>query len=84
MSEGIALLDGYGPAYDTGAEWYRALPPPPLRPMPLASQPVRDFGQGTLVSLGWLQPAFDLGSQNPILSRPDIRCAPAVLYQLFR
>src|SRR5262252_10027223 len=22
------------PAYETSAEWYRALPPPPLRPMP--------------------------------------------------
>jgi hypothetical protein len=31
-----------------------------------------------------LQPAFDLGCQNPDSQPPDIVCAPAILYQLLR
>src|SRR5262252_2989154 len=35
----------------------------------LTSEPMGDFGQGALLPVRQLQPAFDLGSQNPILGR---------------
>ena len=42
-----------------------------------------DFGQRALLPVRQPQPAFDLGSQNPILSRRILAAHQAIFYQLF-